>query len=64
MTKKDCCKHCEDRSPGCHSHCEQYAEFRRELEKEKERRRQERIINDFEPYSRTSIIERKRKKRG
>lgn len=29
------CKGCADRHQLCHSHCEKYAEFRREIDKQK-----------------------------
>jgi len=30
------CKDCEDRYPGCHDHCEQFKQSKREYEAEKE----------------------------
>lgn len=32
MSKTAPCKDCSDRHPNCHSKCEKYKEFRRELE--------------------------------
>lgn len=28
-----CCKNCEDRTPSCHCTCEEYKEYKAELEK-------------------------------
>ncbi len=34
------CKDCDRRTIGCHAHCPDYKEFRRQLDEENKRRRQ------------------------
>lgn len=41
------CKGCPDRSPGCHSGCEKYADFRAECDAYIEARRRKHEYNDY-----------------
>lgn len=43
------CKDCKDRHPGCHDSCPKYAEFRKQVEEEREA---ERIVKQKELYGR------------
>ena len=35
----ECCRHCDKRQIGCHSTCEDYAQFRKDLDEYKRRDR-------------------------
>jgi len=41
------CKDCEIRRQGCHTSCEEYAEFQRALERRKKRQRQDQAISKY-----------------
>lgn len=41
------CKGCKDRSPTCHGECEKYIEFQKQLDYEKEERRNKRIYEGY-----------------
>ena len=49
------CKGCTKRVVGCHSTCEDYKEFRKELDKQNEAERADR---EFSSYARTDRDER------
>ena len=42
------CHHCEDRSRGCHSVCERYAEFQRKNEEIKNARKEYKNLKNYE----------------
>lgn len=59
---KNCCYQCEDREPNCHSSCDRYAEYLKKIEKIKKKKQKEHVGYNFDPYTRSSEIERTKKK--
>ena len=55
---KSKCKDCTSRYVGCHSKCEDYANFKAEREKAKARRY---AVSDYWAYKKEQIYETKRK---
>ncbi len=51
------CKDCEDRHPACHDKCERFADFRKEIDRIKEAKRQHMIREGWSPH----VIEKKDK---
>lgn len=59
---KQCCRYCKDRYPGCHSECERYAEFRKEVDRLNRKHRAEKACHNFSPFTRESTMWREKKK--
>jgi len=49
MGKNKCCLNCQERVLGCHSECEKYAEYKKELAEFKEKRNKV-IYNEMDNY--------------
>ena len=45
------CKDCEERHVGCHSKCEKYAEFRKEVNEKREALREQQKLEEFSVVS-------------
>lgn len=55
-----CCKDCNDRYPGCHSHCARYINEKAEDEAQKEQQRQ-RQFEEHLRYSSRAMAGKKKK---
>lgn len=55
-----CCKDCNDRYPGCHSHCVRYINEKAEDEAQKEQQRQ-RQFEEHLRYSSRAMAGKKKK---
>ena len=51
-----CCKSCGDRHPGCHSSCQNYAEYRAEIDRIAAEREKKILINVFEKEFKTKYL--------
>ena len=54
------CKDCKDRHIGCHSKCEKYLEYKKELQKAKHREKIDKKIEDDIWYGINMVIKGRR----
>lgn len=54
------CKDCPDRYLGCHSECERYADFCRELERIRAARKEGSELNAYQSEAYRRLLKRKR----
>ena len=60
MDNNRCCKGCEKRYVGCHSTCEEYKEYRKEMDEQKQNKH---LKREIEVYLIQQSLKKKRRKR-
>ena len=63
-SKKNDCYGCEKRQVGCHSKCESYIQFKKELQEIKRRKREEDIIYGYQKEKRERYLKKHSELRG
>ena len=59
--EQNCCYKCEKRNPDCHSYCEEYIAWKKQLDEENIKEKLKKTGYDFSAWRRGSYLGRRKK---